>query len=121
MPVRVRLFARDGELRVWLTDELALMSPHVELDVVESVHALDAAAAELWIVGLDALTLAEDERLAELAARRTTPIIAVGTPTSAHERVGFAYRLDAEPTSKQLKRVVRELIAQLASPAGAHP
>jgi hypothetical protein len=121
MTVRVRLYARDGELRSWLEDELALMSPAVQLDVVDSVQALADAAAELWIVGLDALTLAEDERLAEVAAPRTTPIIAIGTPTSAQQRLAFAYRLDTEPTSKQLKRAMRELIAQLASPASARP
>ena len=112
--VRVRVYAPDSELRTWLADELALLSPAVDVLAVETVQALDAGA-ELVIVGLDALTLADGQWVAELVMRRSPPVIAIGTPLGALSSVAFAHVLDAAFTSKQLKRAVRETLALAAS------
>jgi hypothetical protein len=102
----VRVFAHDQELRTWLVDELALLSPTLD---VQTVDALDAAAAHLLIVGLDALSLADAQRLREVAA--TTHVIAIGAPSSQLSAAPFARVLDHELTSKELKRAVRELLS----------
>lgn len=107
---------------MWLTDELALFSPSVEVHTLDALQALDAAPADLLIVGIDALTLAEAERVREIVARRAAPVIAIGTPTSALAAVSFASVLDATLTNKQLKRAVRESLEQpSAVQATAHP
>ena len=118
---RVCLYAPDAELRAWLADELALL-PSIEVHALDAVQALETAPAELLIVSIDALTLADSERVREIVALRTTPVIAIGTPTSSLATVGFTSVLDATLTSKQLKRAVRESLAQpLAVQAIAHP
>ena len=104
--VCVRVFARDHDLRTWLVDELALLSPTLD---VKTVDALDDAQAHLLIVGLDALSLADAERLSELAP--ATPVIAIGSPTSRLAATPFVCVLDTELTSKQLKRAVRDTLA----------
>ena len=109
--LRVGVFAHDRELRGWLVDELALLSPTLE---VQTVDALETAAAHLLIVGLDALSLADAERLRELAP--ATRVIAIGAPTSQLAATPFACVLDTSLTSKELKRAVRE---SLASPPRA--
>jgi hypothetical protein len=109
--VQIRLYATDGELRAWLADELALMSPTIEVRAVDHVEQLDAVPAALWIVGVEALTLADSELVAELVARRSGPVIAIGAPTSPLRAAAFACVLDARLTSKQLKRAVREALA----------
>lgn len=108
---RVGVFARDPELRTWLVDELALLSPAL---AIHSLDALDAPSLHLLIVDLDALTLADEARLCELAPR--TPVIAIGAPTSQLAATPFCCVLDAELTSKQLKRAVRD---SLSSPPRA--
>jgi hypothetical protein len=100
---RVGVFARDPELRTWLVDELGLLSPAL---AVQSLDALDAASLQLLIVDLDALTLADEARLRELAP--ATPVIAIGAPTKQLATTPFFCVLEAELTSKQLKRAVRE-------------
>jgi hypothetical protein len=107
--VCVRVFAHDQELRSWLVDELALLSPTLD---VKTVDALDDAPAQLLIVGLDALSLADAERLCELAP--ATPVIAIGSPSSRLATTPFVCVLDTELTSKQLKRAVRETLANPA-------
>ena len=101
--VRVRIYARDRELRAWLVDELALMSSSI---AAQADDVLDATGAQLVIVGADALTLAELEYLRAL----TIPVIAIGAPANAHASMSFAYLLDARLTSRQLKRAVREVL-----------
>jgi hypothetical protein len=106
--VRVRVFAHDQELRSWLVDELALLSPTIE---VQTVDALDTGA-NLFIVGLDALTIADAERLRELAP--ATPVIAIGLPSSQLAATPFACVLDTKLTSRELKRAVRDTLANPA-------
>jgi hypothetical protein len=110
--LRVGVFARDLELRTWLVDELALLSPTIE---VKTVDALDGASPHLLIVGLDALTLADAERLRELA--RATPVIAIGSPSTQLATAPFACVLDTKLTSKELKRAVRDSLSSRPVPA----
>jgi hypothetical protein len=104
--VCVRVFAQDQELRAWLVDELALLSPTLE---VGTVDALDGASAQLLIVGLDGLSLADAQRVRELAT--TTSVIAIGSPTSQLAAAPFVCVLDTKLTSKDLKRAVRESLS----------
>lgn len=104
--VCVRVFSHDQELRTWLVDELALLSPTLD---IKTIDALDSSAPHLLIVGLDALTLADAHRLRELAA--TTSVIAIGSPTSQLAAAPFACVLDTKLTSKELKRAVRETLS----------
>ncbi|HEX5061873.1 MAG TPA: hypothetical protein VFV99_21040 [Kofleriaceae bacterium] len=104
--VIIRVFAHDHDLRGWLVDELALMSPTIE---VQTTAILDAGAAQLLIVGLDALLPAELATLGALLERRGVPVIGIGTaPPLA---TAFVCVLDAKLTSKQLKRAVRDALA----------
>lgn len=112
MSARVCLYVRDSELRTWLVDELALLSPSMEVLAVDRVQALDAAS-ELAIIELDALSLADVDFVAELIGRRATAVIAIGTPTGVLGAAAFAHVLAAELTSKQLKRAVRETLARI--------
>jgi hypothetical protein len=105
--VCVRVYKADHELRAWLVDELALISPTIE---VQTIDALDAAPAQLLIVGVDALSVADTARLRELIDQRI-PVIAIGAPTSGLADAPFACVLDSTPTSKQLKRAVRDSLA----------
>lgn len=114
--IRVRIFARDRELRAWLTDELALLSPRLEVDAIDDLDALAEGAPDLWIVGVEALTDAESAQLRTILERRRAPVIAVGT-CEALPRDAFASVLDAKLTSLELKRAVRDCIAR---PAAAH-
>ena len=118
---RVCLYAPDSELRTWLADELALL-PSIEVHALDTVQALEATPAELLIVSIDMLTLADTERVRELVARTAAPVIAIGTPTATLANVGVASVLDATLTSKQLKRAVRESLSQAFSvQPTAHP
>jgi hypothetical protein len=111
--VRVRVFAHDRELRAWLVDELALISPTID---VQTIDVLDATGVQLLVVGLEALTAVDVERLCELVD--ATAVIAIGVPTARLASARFACVLDDTLTSKQLKRAVRET---LASPHPASP
>ena len=108
--VRIRVLTTDRELRAWLVDELALMSPTIE---VQTTETLDGAGASLLIVGLDALAAADLERLREL----TVPVIAIGVP-NAQLAGSSVCVLDPKLTSKQLKGAVRDC---LATPLAAAP
>src|SRR4051794_25983443 len=108
--VRIRVFAHDRELRLWLIDELALISPTIEIQTSETVRALDTQA-ELLIVGLDLLTVADATYLCELVDRRIPPVIAIGALSSQLATAPFVCVLDAKLTSKQLKRAVRDTLA----------
>lgn len=117
--LRVRVYATDGELRAWLADELALMSPTIDVQTLDDVRQLDTDRAELVIAGIDMLSPADSDRLREIVERAVTPVIAIGTPPPALRALPFAYVLDARLTSKQLKRAVRECLAR-PSAAAAH-
>lgn len=104
--VSVRVFTHDQELRAWLVDELALISPTLD---VQTVDALDGASPHLLIVGLDALSLADAQRVHELAA--TTSVIAIGSPTTELAAAPFACVLDTKLTNRDLKRAVRDLLS----------
>ena len=106
--VRIRVLSHDHELRAWLVDELALISPTIE---VQTVDTLDTTGTQLLIVGLDTLDADDVARLREL----TIPVIAIGTPIVGLAPVACV--LDAKLTSKQLKRAVRDLLAQPLSVA----
>jgi hypothetical protein len=113
--VSVRVYTQDGELRAWLVDELALMSPMLE---VKSIESLDASAAHLLIVSTDALAVADVERLRTIAI----PVIAIGAVGPQLAAIPFASVLDAKLTSRQLKRAVRDSLAnRVALPAPAAP
>jgi hypothetical protein len=101
--VRIRVITSDRDLRAWVVDELALMSPTIE---VQTADTLDAADADLLIVGLDALPAAAAERLRELSI----PVIGIGAPPSVLAGSSVCV-LDAKLTSKQLKRAVRDSLA----------
>jgi hypothetical protein len=105
--VIIRVFAHDHDLRGWLVDELALMSPTIE---VQTTAILDAGSAQLLIVGLDALAATELEGLAAVLHARAVPVIGIGAAT-ALPTAAFACVLDAKLTSKQLKRAVRDALA----------
>jgi hypothetical protein len=113
MPVEVRihLFARDQDLATWLTDELALLSPSIEVKTLATLQTLAADPAELWIVELEALSNADDDQLRALVEQRTAPVIAIGAPSPPLANAPFACVLDAKLTSKQLKRAVRDVLA----------
>jgi hypothetical protein len=114
LEVRVVIYTQDRELRAWLVDELALISPTIE---ARTVDALDASAAQLLIVGIDTLTLAEIDRLRAL----TIPIIAIGAATRQLASLPFACVLDARLTSKQLKYAVRDTLATPLVPVSSLP
>lgn len=118
--LRVRVYATDGELRTWLADELALMSPTIEVQTLDDLRQLAPGTEDLVIAGIDLLSPTEGERLREFVERRIAPVIAIGTPTPALRSVAFAYVLDATLTSKQLKRAVRDCLARPAPAAAAH-
>jgi hypothetical protein len=99
--VCVRIYTRDGDLRAWLVDELALMSPTID---VHATDVLDAATAQLLIVSTDALTLADVDVLRALAI----PVIAIGPVPPQFSTIPFACVLDLKLTSKQFKRAVRD-------------
>ena len=100
--VRIQVLTTDRELRAWLVDELALISPTIE---VRTTETLDGAGADLLIVGLDGLPAADIERMREL----TIPVIAIGA-TSA-QLASSVCLLDPTLTSKQLNRAVRDSLA----------
>jgi hypothetical protein len=106
--VTIHVFAHDRELRAWLVDELALMSPTID---VQTTDTLVSGAAHLLIVGLDALEPRDVARLAELLERRAVPVIGIGTAAPSLATAAFACVLDAKLTSKQLKRAVRDALA----------
>lgn len=114
--VRVRVFAHDRELRSWLLDELALLSPTIEIQTSDTLHSLDNQV-ELWIVGLELLTVADATHLCELVDRRAAPVIAIGSVTSQLASAPFVCVLDAKLTSKQLKRAVRESLQWNKAPS----
>ena len=101
--VRIRVITNDRDLRAWLADELALMSPTI---AVESADTLDASGADLLIVGFDAVPAAHVERLRELPM----PVIGIGAPPAALAGSAICI-LDAKLTSKQLKRAVGDCLA----------
>ena len=111
--VRIRVLTNDQELRAWLVDELALISPTIEAQIAES---LDTTGADMLIVGLDSLPAAHVELLRELSI----PVIAIGaTPnTLSGSRVCV---LDAKLTSKQLKRAVRDSLAMPLAADSPYP
>lgn len=113
MPVEVRIhvFARDRDLTTWLTDELALLSPTIEVKMLSTLKTLATDPAELWIVELEALSAADDAQLRDLVEQRNAPVIAIGTPSPPLADAPFACVLDAKLTSKQLKRAVRDVLA----------
>lgn len=115
--IRVRICARDAELREWLADELALLSPTIDVQTADGLDDLAAAPAELLIVGVDALSDSESEQLRTILERQRGPVIAIGTPSSVLRPEVFTYVLDARLTSKQLKRAVRDCIARPAAAA----
>ena len=108
--VRVRVFARDRELRSWLVDELALISPTIEVHTSETIDAIASGIAELWIVGVDALTTPDEACLHELVAKRAAAVIAIGSLSPRLAHAPFACVLDAKLTSRQLKRAVRDAL-----------
>lgn len=105
--VTIQVFAHDHELRGWLIDELALMSPTID---ARTADAIDGGPAQLLIVGLDSLAPAEIERLATVLDDRAVPVIGIGVATTL-PAAAFASVLDAKLTSKQLKRAVRDALA----------
>lgn len=109
--VRIHLYAHDRDLAAWLTDELALLSPSIEVKTLPTLQTLGAAPAELWIVELEALSGADDAHLRQLVEQRIAPVIAIGAPPPPLADAPFACVLDAKLTSKQLKRAVREVLA----------
>lgn len=109
--VRVRVFAHDRELRTWLVDELALISPTIAIHAHDTIHALETPA-ELVVVGLELLTAADAAFLCDLVDRRTPPVIAIGPLLPQLATAPFACILDATLTSKQLKRAVRESLSR---------
>jgi hypothetical protein len=105
--VSVRVFTQDGDLRAWLVDELALMSPTLD---VQAISSLDVATAHLLIVSTDLLTVADVDQLRGLSI----PVIAIGAPGPQFAGVPFACVLDSKLTSKQFKRAVRDALANHA-------
>ena len=106
--IRVHVFAHDHELRAWLLDELALMSPFGSVEV-ETVDALDrAAACDVLIAGLERMTTSEAEVLRDMIAQHRI-VIAIGAPQALQMRLDFRCVLDAKLTSRQLKRAVRDV------------
>ncbi len=118
--LRVRVYATDGELRTWLADELALMSPTIDVQTLDDIRQLDPGTSDLVLAGIDTLSSADSERLREVVERHAAPVIAIGTPPPALRGVPFACVLDATLTSKQLKRAVRECLARPAPAVAAH-
>jgi hypothetical protein len=106
-PVRVSVFAHDAELRQWLLDELALLSPPFE---VRALETLEHAGNDLLIVGLDCMRTHDIEQLRAVILRRIT-VIAIGSPQVLHDPLDFAFVLDPELTSHQLKRALRDSTA----------
>ena len=106
--VIIRVFAHDHDLRGWLVDELALMSPTIE---VQTTAVLDTGSAHLLIVGLDALVPAELAALGAVLERRALPVIGIGPAAPPLASAAFVCLLDAKLTSKQLKRAVRDALA----------
>src|SRR5687767_5612856 len=108
---RVRVFAHDPELRAWLVDELALMSPFGSVEV-EEIDALDAAGScDVLIAGLENVTADEAVKLRELIAQHVF-VIAIGAPQAVQMRLDFRCVLDTKLTSRQLKRAVRDIGAR---------
>lgn len=118
--IRVHVYALDTELRAWLVDELVLMSPTVAVQAAASMAALDEGQAQLYVIGVDTLSLADAQHLRELIDRRRAPVIAIGAPGSALAGAAFAAVLDGAVTSKQLKRAVRELLGSGAAAPAVH-
>jgi hypothetical protein len=113
--IPVCIFAHDAELRAWLADELALMSPTIAVQIAEAVDDLAAGPAALCLLGTEALTAAEVERVCALVAdsvsRVPFPVIAIGALPTPLVAATFACVLDAKLTSKQLERAVRDALA----------
>ena len=104
----MRVFAHDRELRAWLVDELALMSPFGSVEV-EEVDALDGVGSgDVLIAGLEHITAGEADKLRELIAQHVL-VIAVGAPQALQMRLDFRCVLDTKLTSRQLKRAVRDI------------
>ena len=119
--IRINVYALDTELRAWVADELVLMSPTVAVQAAASIAALDEGGqAQLYIVGVDALSLADAQHLRELLDRRRAPVIAIGAPGSALAGASFAAVLDGAVTSKQFKRAVREVLGAGAAAPAVH-
>ncbi|HEY5920075.1 MAG TPA: hypothetical protein VIV11_00330 [Kofleriaceae bacterium] len=102
--VRIRVLSRDRELRAWLVDELALLSPTIE---VQTIDTLDTTGTQLLIVELDGLATADVDRLCKL----TIPVIAIGAPHAQLATAPCVCMLDAGLTSKQLKRAVLDSLS----------
>lgn len=96
---------------MWLTDELALLSPSIEVTSAQSLHTLAADPAALWIVELEALSTSDDDQLRQLIEEHTAKVIAIGSPPPPLANAPFACVLDAKLTSRQLKRAVRDVLA----------
>ena len=109
--VRIHVYARDRELGAWLADELALLSPTIEVMRAPTLQTLAAEPAALWIVGLEALSIGDADELRELVVQRSAPVIAIGAPSPPLADAPFACVLEANLTSKQLKRAVRDVLA----------
>jgi len=109
--IRVHVFARDSDLRDWLLDELALMSPFGSIEA-RAVDTLEhAAQPALLLVGLDQMTRADVEQLRELICRHLL-VVGIGSPQRLHVPLDLQVVLDTKLTSKQLKRAVRDLAAR---------
>ena len=112
--VRVLVHTVDRELRMWLVDELALISPTIE---VHTADTLDTTGADLLIVGLDALTAADIDRLRTLSI----PVIAIGVEPAQLAGAPQICVLDAKLTSRQLKRAVRDSLANRTAGTAVAP
>ena len=102
----IHVFAHDRELRAWLVDELALISPvgSIEVVVIDSLDQVDACS--VLIAGIDRLSANDVDRLRELIAMHVI-VIGVGSPQSIE--LEFRCVLDTKLTSRQLKRAMRDV------------
>ena len=78
---------------------------------ISTLQTLAAEPAALWIVGLEALSIGDADELRELVVQRSAPVIAIGAPSPPLADAPFACVLEANLTSKQLKRAVRDVLA----------
>jgi hypothetical protein len=108
---RIQVFTRDSDLRTWLLDELALMSPgsSVEVRALDSLE--QSSATDLLIVDIDHLNEGDVEQLREAILKHTS-IIAVGSPHRLPVPLDFTCLLESKLTSKQLKRAVRDVVTR---------
>jgi hypothetical protein len=108
---RIQVFARDADLRAWLLDELALLSPASAVEVRALDTLEQTAATDVLIVDIDHLNEGDIELLRSAILRHTS-VIAIGSPHALSVRLDFTCVLDTRLTSKQLKRAVRDVVTR---------